>query len=838
MKKLLFYLFTTVIIAAMLLTACAPKATEAPQTEAAVEEAPVEEAVKIDCMGAAEGDTLTVMYQWSGSEEEKINEIFKPLVDACGIEIVAESTRDDAVLDTKVKSTPPDILFWPNVSPLSLYTDSLKDLSDVGGVADSYADFWKTQGMVDGKWLAIPIKADIKSIIWYSPVTFDTFGYEVPVSFEDLDALVEQIASDGNVPWSMGFENASATGWTGSDFIQDLLLAMEGPDYVNGIIAGTIPYDDEGVVKAYETYVKWASNEKYTVGGATGTVSTAFLDAIYKVFSDPPEAMMVKQSGFAGGEVSTQYPDLEYGVDYDFFAFPGAQGMQGGADYMMAFGDSAASQAMVAYLTGEEGGKKWAEVGFDLSPNKNAEGNYADTQLAKKGAALAGAKGFTPDMGDTIGAPFGEAEWKALIDTVQGGDIESDLTAVTFAQATALGVEVKPEIDCMGAAEGDTLTVMYQWSGSEEEKINEIFKPLVDACGIEIVAESTRDDAVLDTKVKSTPPDILFWPNISPLSLYTDSLKDLSDVGGVADNYADFWKTQGMVDGKWLAIPVKADIKSIIWYSPVTFDTFGYEVPVSFEDLDALVEQMASDGNVPWSMGFENASATGWTGSDFIQDLLLAMEGPDYVNGIIAGTIPYDDEGVVKAYETYVKWASNEKYTVGGATGTVSTAFLDAIYKVFSDPPEAMMVKQSGFAGGEVSTQYPDLEYGVDYDFFAFPGAQGMQGGADYMMAFGDSAAAKAMVAYITGPAGANAWAQTGFDLSPNKLAANRYADTQLAKKGAALAGAKGFTPDMGDTIVAPFGEAEWKALIDTVQGGDIPTALAEAAAAQAEALK
>ena len=43
---------------------------------------------------------------------------------------------------------------------------------------------------------------------------------------------------------------------------------------------------------------------------------------------------MVKQSGFAGGVVAEQFPELEYGTDYDFFAFPGAQGMQGGADWL------------------------------------------------------------------------------------------------------------------------------------------------------------------------------------------------------------------------------------------------------------------------------------------------------------------------------------------------------------------------------------------------------------------------------------------------------------------------------------------------------------------------
>lgn len=391
---------------------------------------------------------------------------------------------------------------------------------------------------------------------------------------------------------------------------------------------------------------------------------------------------------------------------------------------------------------------------------------------------------------------------------------------------------------CMDAKAGDTVSVMYQWSGAEEEKFNTIIKPFVDACGVKVVAESTRDAAVLDTRVKSTPPDVLFWPTTAPLTLYPDKLVALDTVGAEVANYADYWKTLGSANGKLLALPVKADIKSIIWYSPAQFAAFGYTVPTTFEELNTLVEKMVADKNVPWSMGFGSDAATGWTGSDFIQDLILTMQGPEYVMKIISGEVAYDDAGVVEAYKVYQKWASDPKYTVGGADGTVNTKFLDAIYQVFSDPAKAMMVKQSGFAGGEVVKQYPNLQYGKDFDFFAFPGIKGMQGGADYMMAFGQSAATKALIGYLTSKDGAETWAKTGFDLSPNKLATGQYTDAQLTKKADALANASGFTPDLGDTIPAPFGETEWHAIIAIVQGKDIPTELAKVAAAQKEALK
>jgi len=260
----------------------------------------------------------------------------------------------------------------------------------------------------------------------------------VPTTWAELDALVEQMVADGYVPWSLGMESEDATGWTGTDFIQDILLVTQGPDYVSGIIDGSIPYNDPGVKEAYEIYGKWAMSETYTVGGAAGTVSIGFNDAILKVFSDPPEAMMVKQSGFAGGTITGTYADLVYGTDFDFFGVPEAQGLQGGSDWMMSFSDSAAVKALVAYLSSDVGGEKWAEVGFDLTPNMAGADAYTDAALLKKGQILSSATGFVPDIGDSIPSGFGSAEFTGITDYVNGGDLDAILDSLAEKQAEAL----------------------------------------------------------------------------------------------------------------------------------------------------------------------------------------------------------------------------------------------------------------------------------------------------------------------------------------------------------------------------------------------------------------
>ncbi len=425
-------IITVLLVASFVLAACAPKATptavatEAPKAQPAM------------CQGAKAGDEISMLYQWSGQEEERLNQILQPLVDQCGIVLKPESTRDQALLDTRVQAgTPPDIAFW-NVTQILQYKDKLKTMDSLGATQAAYIPGAVDSGIIEGKWLGLPVKSDIKTIIWYNPANFETLGYKVPTTWDELDALVEKMVADGKVPWSMGMESGDATGWTGSDFIQDIMLVQQGPAFVMGLIDGSVAYNDPGVKQAYETYGKWASDPKYTVGGAQGTLSTGFAAAIYKPFSDPAEAMMVKQSGFAGGEILKQFPSLKFGVDYDFFVVPGAKGLQGGSDWMMAFSDKPAVKALVTFLSSPEGGAAWAKAGFDLSPNKGAAGNYTDPSLVKKAAAFYATQGFTPDIGDSIPGGFGNAEWKAIVDYLNGGDLDKALSEAAAVQAAAL----------------------------------------------------------------------------------------------------------------------------------------------------------------------------------------------------------------------------------------------------------------------------------------------------------------------------------------------------------------------------------------------------------------
>jgi len=377
---------------------------------------------------------VSILGVWSGDEEAKFKAIFKPVLEANNIEMAYEGTRDlEAVLATRVEGgNPPDISIMPNPGSLAKYVDKLAPLDQVGADASNYLASWKALGTVDGKWVGLFVKSDIKSVFWYCPPVFAAKGYKVPETVDDLLALVEQMATDGNVPLSMGMESGAATGWTGSDFIQDIRLAVAGVDFEDKLAKHEVKWTDPLNKEAWEVYGYWAMDDKYALGGAAGTVSTGFLDAIYAPFADPAKAMMVKQSGFAGGVIQGQYPDLIFPDDYYFFVMPGdgteAAPMQVGGDALAVFNDTPAVHAIVAYLTSAEGGKAWAASGFDLSPNNKVTGaDYTDPISAKKADALAAAPAVSFDTGDLLPGGMGMDEFQAITEYINGGDLDAIL---------------------------------------------------------------------------------------------------------------------------------------------------------------------------------------------------------------------------------------------------------------------------------------------------------------------------------------------------------------------------------------------------------------------------
>ena len=106
---------------------------------------------------------------------------------------------------------------------------------------------WEGLYTVDGEVKALPWRANVKSTVWYSPAAFEEGGYEVPETLEELTALSDQIVADGGTPWCAGIESGVATGWPITDWFEDFMLRINGPEVYDQWVNHEIPFNDPKV---------------------------------------------------------------------------------------------------------------------------------------------------------------------------------------------------------------------------------------------------------------------------------------------------------------------------------------------------------------------------------------------------------------------------------------------------------------------------------------------------------------------------------------------------------------------------------------------------------------
>jgi alpha-glucoside transport system substrate-binding protein len=262
------------------------------------------------------------------------------------------------------------------------------------------------------------MKADTKATIWYSPKMFDAKGWKpltASSKWEDLVALSNQIKDAGMAPWSIGIESGGASGWPGTDWIQQIILNNQGAEVYDGLISGKIPFTDERVRKAWEQWGEIALGAGMTAqGGATGINATGFQDSTFLPYQPEPKAAMVYLGGFASGFIKEQFPDAKPGVDYDFMPWPGG-GVTGGANVVYAFNDSDTTKSLIAYLASAEAQDIWVKRGGFTSVNtKVSLDAYPDPVTKRQAQQLTEAKLFRFDLDDSIGGALQQAYFKGV----------------------------------------------------------------------------------------------------------------------------------------------------------------------------------------------------------------------------------------------------------------------------------------------------------------------------------------------------------------------------------------------------------------------------------------
>jgi len=392
----------------------------------------------------AASSTLSILGIWTGAEAEAFQKMMAPFEAETGIKIEFTGTRDlPAVLTTRVEAgNPPDVSALPNPGQMIEFAKAgkLVDLStfmDMDVLRSDYSPTWLDLGTYKGKFCGVFISADLKSLVWYSPKAFAAAGYIVPTTWEELIALSDKMVADGKTPWAIGLECGAASGWAGTDWVEDIMLRTVEPEVYDLWVKHGISWLDDRVQRAFELFGQIALNEKYVYGGTNAVLTINFGDSPGALFTTPPNAYMHRQATFIKSFILDQFPNLVPGEDFDFFPFPPIDPQYGipalgAADLFAMFNDTPEAQAFMQYIVSPEAQEIWVAETGKLSANKRVNPTAYPDDLTRKGAKiLSEASTFRFDGSDLMPSAVGAGSfWTGILDYVSGVSLKKVLMTI------------------------------------------------------------------------------------------------------------------------------------------------------------------------------------------------------------------------------------------------------------------------------------------------------------------------------------------------------------------------------------------------------------------------
>jgi alpha-glucoside transport system substrate-binding protein len=390
------------------------------------------------------GQQITIFGPWLGPDQEAVEAVLAYFADATGADVRytgSDSFEQQIVVDAEAGSAPNVAVFpQPGLAADLAKRGFLTPLGEdtASWMAENYAagQSWVDLGTYAGEdgssaFYAFPYKADVKSLVWYSPENFEDAGYEVPETMEELKALTEQIVADGGTPWCIGLGSGGATGWPATDWVEDMMLRTQPPEVYDQWVTNEIPFDDERVVAAIEEFGWFARNDDFVVGGAAAVASTDFRDSPKGLFGAPPQCYMHRQASF----IPAFFPEgVEVGLDADFFYFPAyadkdlGQPLLGAGTLFAVTKASDAADVFIDFLQTPIAHELWMAIpgqGF-LTPLTSANPEtYSDDTKRALGEILTSATTFRFDGSDLMPGGVGAGSfWTGMVDYTGGKPAE------------------------------------------------------------------------------------------------------------------------------------------------------------------------------------------------------------------------------------------------------------------------------------------------------------------------------------------------------------------------------------------------------------------------------
>ncbi|MCE1177474.1 MAG: ABC transporter substrate-binding protein [Micrococcales bacterium] len=327
--------------------------------------------------------------------------------------------------------------------------------------------------------------------------------------------------------------------------------------------------------------------------------------------------------------------------------------------------------------------------------------------------------------------------------------------------------------DMKSELQGKTVSIYTSIVTPEDAPHKASYKPFEECTGVTIKYEGDKEfEKNLPQRAQSDNlPDVAFIPQPGLLQTMVDTGKAIEapkSVGDMVDKYfGEDWRKYGSVDDVLYAAPLGANVKSYVWYSPKKFKEKGYAVPKTWDELMTLTDKIATDDPAakPWCAGFSSGTATGWPGTDWLEDAMLRTAGPDaYDQWVAHKDMKFNDPKVVEALGSVSKILKNAKYVNGGfgdVASIATTTFQDGGQPILKN--KCYMHRQASFYAANWPTGTKVAEDGDVWAFY-LPAkdttSKPVLGGGEFVATFRDAPEVKAFQTYLASPDWANAKAK------------------------------------------------------------------------------
>ncbi len=437
-----------IVLLSLILAACGAGSTQSPTT-APAGDAPAPTAAPAAAAAGADTGTINILGAYQGNAEAAFTKVIEQFEAANpGIDVVYSGVGDiDTQIVVKVQAGDiPDIAVLPQPGGMARLArqGQLAPLwpEATAGMDKTYAPFWKDLGTVDGELYGLVYSVYPKGFVWYNKPAFEQAGYSIPKTWDELTALTTKMKESGIAPWCEGIEAEQATGWKGTDWIENIMLRTQPVEKYDQWVAGTLPFSSPEVKNAFELLSKIWFDPTEVYGGQQTIVLTGVPDAANFLFNDPPSCWLHMQGGFVTGFFSDAVKaDLDNQVGT--FVLPPIDpavtpALLVGGDTLMVFNgkDRPEVRKFIEYLTTAESTTPWIQSGGAVFPHKGQdfskyptgiEGTLAKTVTEAEAARF--------DGSDQMDAAVNAAFWKGVTDWASGNrDLDGALADIDAAQ--------------------------------------------------------------------------------------------------------------------------------------------------------------------------------------------------------------------------------------------------------------------------------------------------------------------------------------------------------------------------------------------------------------------